>query len=416
MDKRYLKWYLLVGVLALIGSQLYMRPETRGLLSFSYWQSLFRYGAVLRLIESEYVDPDAMDYHSFTDAALNGGLMQFDPYASYYTEDAYMRFQEEAEQRYVGVGIEVGYFESKALITDVFAEGSAGEAGIQVGDRIVGVDEMEVSEDNLSVLIDAIRGQPGTEVSLKVERIGEEAPLQIRIERQSITLSSIADATMEMEAVGYVRVRQFTEKTDVELREAIKSLSADGMRGLIIDLRGNPGGRLDTAVQMAEFFLEPGKTILKVQSRRGIEEVFKSKDQSDRYEGALVLLIDERSASASEVFAGALRDHDRAVLVGETSFGKGSVQSVIGFSNGDGLKLTSARYLLPNGQVVQGVGVEPDIEIEIPEQAHMRQMLRRHLETQVDAATIEAFFGFELVPDAVLEAGKSALVELLKSE
>ena len=202
-------------------------------------------------------------------------------------------------------------------------------------------------------------------MSLTLARIGIETPVTLAMERREIALDSVSDVELVSSEIGYLRIRQFIEKTDVELSAAVDHLIKEGATDLIIDLRSNPGGRLDAAARMAELFLELDQTILKVESRRGVEETFQVLGTGVSYKLPTAVLIDGQSASASEIFAGALQDHERAIIVGETSFGKGSVQSVFGFSNGDGMKLTSARYLLLKGAIVQDVGVVPDIEVEM---------------------------------------------------
>jgi carboxyl-terminal processing protease len=411
MDKRYLKWYLLVGFLALLSSQFYVRPEMRGLVSWDYWQNLLRYGQIMRLAESRYVDPTEFDYEQFTNLALDGALRQLDVHSSYYTLEDFERFNNDANQTYVGVGIEVASFEQKTVISDVFAEGSAGNAGIRVGDRIVGVDGLDLIDSSIGEILDLIRGETGSEVSIEVERIGNEDRLNFKMLRKEITLQSVSDVSMLTDTIGFVRVRQFTDDTDTELADALKGLAKRGMEGLIIDLRGNPGGRLETATRMASLFLDYDQIILKVQSRDGIEEVIRVESEKAVFEVPVVILLNRQSASASEILAGALQDHGRAVLVGEKSYGKGSVQSVFGFNDGGGMKLTIARYLLPKGAVVNGIGVSPDYEVDVPEEDRARSLLQQHLDLQINEAEFLSFFGFAPSGDRVLEKALEVILE-----
>lgn len=412
MDKRYLKWILLSGVVAIIAAQFYVRPELRSLFSYHYWDNLLRYGRVMRLVEAEYVDGKAVDFKAFTDHALREAVAELDDYTSYFTADEYERFNQDANQVYVGVGIEVGYFSGRTVIADVFEQGSAGQAGIHVGDFIVGVDGEDLREADMRDIVKQIRGEPGTAVTLEIVRPLEAEPLFFTMERRSIALDSVIDVRMESESIGYLRIRQFIDATDVELLDAMHDLSDQGMQSLVIDLRGNPGGRLDTAARMAEFFLDAGDVILTVQSRRGGDEVFRVRKDIERFEIPIVILIDGLSASASEIFSGALRDHQRAVLVGAKSYGKGSVQSVYGFTDGDGLKLTSARYLLPGGETINGIGVEPDVAVEISEEDRILRLLQEHHLRRMDADAFEQTFGFAPVGDATLETA----LALLKAE
>jgi carboxyl-terminal processing protease len=209
----------------------------------------------------------------------------------------------------------------------------------------------------------------------------------------------VVDVEMATETVGYMRVRQFIDETDLEMISAIHRLKAEGMQGLIIDLRGNPGGRLNIAVRMSEIFLDAGQPVLTVQSRRGVQEVFYAEATLDANHQPLVVLIDGDSASASEIFSGALRDHARAVLVGEKSYGKGSVQSVYSFPNGDGLKLTSARYLLPSGEAINGTGVCPDVTVEMDAEEAILLILQKHHLRKMSDASFTKTFGFAPIED-----------------
>lgn len=400
MDKNTLRWMIPVALLAVLASQFAARADWRAMFSKDYWQSLSRYGMVMRIVESEFVHADEVDFQDLTDVALRAAVRSLDPYSDYMTPDDYEEFSMAANQEYVGVGIEVGQFSGRIIISQVFEEGSAGTAGILSGDFIIGVDGVDTREETLGEVIDRIRGEPGSMVSLEVERPITAEEHSFDLERRAIALDSVVDVEMATDTVGYMRIRQFIDETDLEMVSSIHRLHAEGMQGLIIDLRGNPGGRLDIAVRMAEIFLEEGQKILTVQSRRGVEEVFYAESTVDANQQPLVVLIDGNSASASEIFSGALRDHERAVLVGEKSYGKGSVQSVYSFRDGDGLKLTSARYLLPSGEAINGTGVFPNVTVErSTEEAILLMLQEHHLRNLTDNAFTKAF-GFAPVEDS----------------
>jgi carboxyl-terminal processing protease len=262
--------------------------------------------------------------------------------------------------------------------------------------------------------VERIRGGPGCYVSLNIERPVSGEPLRYDLMLQSIALDSIVDIEMKAGAVGYFRVRQFIENTDSEMRTALENLQNQGMRGLILDLRGNPGGRLDTAARMAEVFLQRGQRILTVQSRRGVQDIFEvGAEDSASYSGPLIVLIDGGSASASEILAGALRDHSRAILVGERSFGKGSVQSVVSFRGGDGLKLTSARYLLPSGEAINGKGVSPDVQVEMAPRESLLRMLQKHHLRKMSAESFKEAFGFAPRKDVQLKTAENLIGGIL---
>ena len=413
MDKRYVKWLIPVALLSILAAQFWARPELRALLSADYWQSLFRYGKVMRLVESEYVHADQVEFEHLTDIALREAVRSLDDYSDYMIAEDYEAFNMAANQEYVGVGIEISEFSGRVIIANVFEQGSAGGAGIIAGDIIVGIDEVDTHEESLADVVTRIRGEPGTMVNIQVERPITHEQLSFELERKAIALDSVVELEMKTEDVGYFQIRQFIDATDVEMIAAIKALSAQGMRGLIIDLRGNPGGRLDTAARMAEVFLEKGQTILTVQSRRGVEEVFQSRGAKQAYRGPVVILIDGNSASASEILAGAMRDHGRALLVGQKSYGKGSVQSVIGFPGGDGLKLTSARYLLPNGEAINGTGVYPDITVESTPEHQVVLMLQKHHLRSHTSEDFTRIFGFAPVQDEALQVATDTLETVL---
>lgn len=416
MDKRYLRWGIPIALLAVLASQFAMRSDLRALASVDYWKSLSRYGKVLRIVESEFVHADEVSFHDLTDVALRGAVGSLDSYSEYMTPDDYEDFNMAANQQYVGVGIEIGQFSGRVIITNVFEQGSATSAGVLAGDFIVGVDGADTRTEALPEVVDRIRGEPGSLVILEVERPITERSLSFEMERRAINLDSVVDIEMKSDSVGYFHVRQFIDDTELEMVAALRSLNSQGMRGLILDLRGNPGGRLDTAARMAEVFLRQGQKILTVQSRRGVEDVFEARGSPDAYLQPMVVLIDGNSASASEILAGALRDHARAILIGEKSYGKGSVQSIFTFPGGDGLKLTSARYLLPSGEAINGTGVYPNINVELSrEEAIVLMLQKHHLRNMSEADFIRAF-GFEPFVDPQLKLAEEILEGLLATK
>jgi carboxyl-terminal processing protease len=415
MDKRTLRWVIPVALFAVLASQFATRADWRALLSMDYWKSLSRYGMVMRIVESEFVHADEVNFQDLTDVALREAVRSLDPYSDYMTPGDYEEFNMAANQEYVGVGIEIGQFSGRVIISQVFEQGAAAEAGVLSGDFIVGVDGVDTREEALGEVVGRIRGEPGSLVSLEVERPISAETHTFELVRRAIALDSVVDLEMKTESVGYLKVRQFIDETDLEMISAIHALSAQGMQGLIVDLRGNPGGRLDTAAKMAEVFLQPGQKILTVQSRRGVEEVFEAGVSVDAFRQPLIVLIDGHSASASEILAGALRDHARAVLVGEKSYGKGSVQSVYGFRDGDGLKLTSARYLLPSGEAINGTGVYPDVTVEMDAEEAILLMLQKHHLRKMSPAAFTRAFGFAPVEDSQLKVARQMLTALIAS-
>ena len=302
MEKHTLRWVIPVALLAVLASQFATRADWRAMFSLGYWQNLARYGMVMRIVESDFVHADEVDFQELTDVALRAAVRSLDPYSEYMTPDDYEEFGMAANQEYVGVGIEVGLFSGRIIISQVFEQGSAGVGGILAGDFIVGVDEFDTRDESLGEVIDRIRGESGSMVSLQVERPITAEEHSFNLERRAIALDSVVDVEMATETVGYMRVRQFIDETDLEMVSALQLLKSEGMQGLIIDLRGDPGGRVDIAVRMSEIFLDEGQEILTMQSRRGVEEVFYAEATLNANHQPLVVLIDGNSASASEIF------------------------------------------------------------------------------------------------------------------
>ena len=413
MNKRYLKWLLPVGLFAFLLSQILSRPELRGLFSADYWVNWWRYGQVIRLVEAEYVHADDVNFRAFTDVALQGAVGALDGYSDYMTPVDYEEFNMAANQEYVGVGIEIAEFAGRVVVAQVFPQGSAQLVGMRPGDCIVAVDGDDVKGDTFRDISSRIRGESGSWVRLTVERSGVAGAVDFNLERRAIALAAVADVELMPSKVGYLKLRQFTDSADREMSAAIEQLQREGMLGLLLDLRGNPGGRLMVAANIAELFLHHGQRILSVESRRGEADIIEAAEVDGGYFGPLVVLIDGASASASEVLAGALRDHHRAVLVGARSYGKGSVQSVYQFRSGEALKLTTARYLLPEGEAINGSGVQPDIEVEVADRDRVLLLLQQHHSRTMDDETFEQCFGFKPVDDVQLESALETILAII---
>lgn len=416
MNKRYIKWGVIFFCLSFVLTHVFMRPDLKALFSRDFWENLSRYSRVMRLIESEYVYADDVSYEQLTNTALKQLASSLDPYSKYMTEEDYDHFNMASNREYVGVGIELSEFAGRVRITQVFAGGSAAESGVEAGDWVIGVDGEDVRNEVISDVSERIRGESGSLVALELERFGATAPLVYELERGAITLESVVDVEMRAESIGYMRLTQFTERAGEDLKAALAGLQGQGLRALILDLRNNPGGRLDTAAEIAELFLEGKQRIVTVESRRGVVEAIDAESDGVMFTGPMVVLINGNSASASEILAGAFRDHRRAVLVGAQTFGKGSVQSIYGFNDGHGLKLTSARYLLPDGEAIHGVGVAPDVEIIPKVETRILRVLQEHHLSDLEDAAFEARFGFAPIEDEALLAAEEILAGLLAAQ
>lgn len=305
-----------------------------------------------------------VDDKTLLDAAIRGMLLELDPHSAFLPAKELGELNDAARGRYSGIGIEVRVRDDKLVINAIINDSPADLAGINPGDVITSIDDNPIAGRYLPDAMDDLLGKPGTEVKLIVlPDEGEERELTIT--RQYIVLPTLSFQLLE-ESYGYFKITQFHRESAIHLEEALESIRSDGieLKVLVLDLRDNPGGVLQPAVAMADGFLDEG-VIVSTRGRNSTMQMEFSAQPGQWLPGTpVMLLVDRRTASASEVFAGALQDHSRAVIVGERTFGKGSVQSVLPLRNGDGIKLTTARYYTPTGKSIQAAGIEPDVVIE----------------------------------------------------
>lgn len=316
---------------------------------------------VMRLVETHYVS--IVDY----DALINGGIEGMvnslnDPHSTYMSADRYDQLRAHTEGNFGGVGIVMSFQpDGKVVVSSVLEEAPAKAAGIQEADEIIAVDGVLVSEYKPDETAMHIRGKEGTSVVLTIRRANEEDK-DYEITRSTIPFkTSAGDIMPENPDMGYIRIASFGENTAKEFKEAYEKLEDEGMKGLIIDLRSDPGGLVTTCVDIANMVVPQGE-IVSVIDRNGNKEVYKSSLEKLKY--PMVVLIDENSASASEILAGALQDTGAATIVGTKSYGKGSVQMVIPMLSGDAMKITVAKYYIPSGRCIDGIGIEPDVEVK----------------------------------------------------
>ncbi|MCR5792394.1 MAG: S41 family peptidase [Lachnospiraceae bacterium] len=287
-----------------------------------------------------------------------------DPYSVYYTPTEYKEISESTEGVFYGIGATVQQDPTAGTTTiiNVVEDGPADKAGVQSGDVVYKINDEDVTALDLSEIVSKMRGDDGTKVKITFIRKGKEVTFDIT--RGKVETTSAAGKMLdEEEKIGYIYVSEFDENTPKQFRSAMADLESQGMKGLVIDLRNNGGGRLDAAVDMADYILPAGR-IVSTKTKNGEESVFDSTDK-ESLEMPLAIVINGHSASASEVFAGAIQDHKSGVLVGEKSFGKGIVQSVFGMTDGSALKLTTSEYFTPSGRNIQGEGLTPDVEVEL---------------------------------------------------
>lgn len=318
-------------------------------------------GEVINRIQREYVD--SVDRRTLVESAIRGMLEDLDPHSKYLDPSQYEDIRISTTGAYSGVGIDVSLDEGRVTVIAPLDDAPAARAGIRPGDVVVSVDDVLVDAENLEEAIDRMRGEPGTEVALGVTREGAAQPLRFVLKRAEIKVETVSSEYLG-DGFGYVRVGGFAESTAAELDAAARALKAHAggeLAGLVLDLRNNPGGVLDAAVEVADRFLDSGLIVRgtgRVRHAR-FERHARSGDPLEHVE--LAVLVNAGSASGSEIVAGALKDHGRAPLVGEATYGKGSVQSVMPLGSGNAIKLTTARYLTPSGRSINGTGIAPNV-------------------------------------------------------
>ena len=316
---------------------------------------------VLDKINKEYVDE--INQNEVMDAAINGVLQSLDPYSAYMSPESFDSMRTETSGEFGGLGIEVSMEAGVVKVISPLDESPAYEAGVKAGDYIVKINEHQVQGKTLSEAVDLMRGPVGSDIEITVRRIGERKALVFNITRKIIKIQSVKSKKIDKN-IGYIRLTAFNENSSSQVRKKIKEFDKDkNIKGYILDLRNNPGGLLSQAIKISDFFLSNGE-IVSTKSRKENENRKWFANEGDILNGkTLVVLINNGSASASEILAGALKDHKRAILIGETTYGKGSVQSIIPLKNKGAIRLTISKYYLPSGVSISEVGVDPDIEV-----------------------------------------------------
>ena len=325
------------------------------------YEKIDLFGQVLEKINKEYVDE--VDQSKSMDAAINGLLQSLDPYSAYMTPESFEGMQTETSGKFGGLGIEVGMESGVVKVITPIDNTPASKAGLKAGDYIVKIDGVQVQGKSLMDAVDLMRGLVGSSIEITVRRRGVKKALIFNITREIIQVQSVKSELIDNN-IGYIRLTSFNENSSDQVKEKVKKLNKnENLKGYILDLRNNPGGLLSQAIKISDFFLENGE-IVSTKSRKISENRKWFAKKGDLTNGkTLIVLINYGSASASEIVAGALKDHKRAIILGENSYGKGSVQSIIPLKNRGAIKLTIAKYYLPSGKSISEVGVTPDIEI-----------------------------------------------------
>ncbi|MBF0421782.1 MAG: S41 family peptidase [Magnetococcales bacterium] len=328
------------------------------------YEKLRVFSEVFRLIKQNYVED--VDEKTVLYGAIQGMLKSLDPHSSFLTPENFKEMRVDTKGEFGGLGIEITHAERGIRVVSPIEDTPAFEVGMKAGDLIIKIDDESTEDMELMDAVKKMRGKPGTSITLVVVRQGETKPLTFKITRAIIKIRSVK-WRLEGDKIGYVRVIQFNEQTYPLLQEAMTDLEKSAgskLKGLVLDLRNDPGGLLDQAVQVADAFIDKGLIVYTKGRIDGKDMSFEAQEGDLLTNAPMVVLINAGSASASEIVAGALQDHHRAVLMGTRSFGKGSVQTIIPLSDGSGLRLTTAKYYTPSGRSIQAKGIDPDIVVE----------------------------------------------------
>ena len=319
------------------------------------------FGEVLEKINKEYVDE--VNQSESMDSAINGLLQSLDPYSAYMSPKIFEQMQTETSGEFGGLGIEVGMEAGVVKVISPIDDTPASKAGLKAGDYIVKINNTQVQGKSLSEAVDLMRGPVGSGIELTVRRIREKKALVFNIVREVIQVQSVKSEVLE-DDIGYIRLTSFNDNSSDQIEKQIKKLNKNkNINSYILDLRNNPGGLLSQAIKISDFFLDNGEIVSTKSRKKSENRKWFAKGGDITGGKTLLVLINYGSASASEIVAGALKDHKRAILLGENSYGKGSVQSIIPLKNRGAIRLTVAKYYLPSGKSISEVGVRPDIEI-----------------------------------------------------
>ena len=337
--------------------------------SYSYsnnelYEKIDLFGEVLEKIKKDYVDE--VDQTKMMDSAINGVLQSLDPYSAYMSPSLFKEMQTDTRGEFGGLGIEIGMESGVVKVISPIDDTPAANAGIKSGDFIVKIGDEQVQGKSLMEAVKLMRGPIGTSIKLTVRRKNVKKPLEFRITRKIIEVKSVNSEILGGDKnLGYIRLKSFNENSDKQFLDIVKQFEKNKkIKGYIFDLRNNPGGLLTQAINITDFFLDDGE-IVSTKGRKASETRKFFARKGDEIEGKpIIILINNGSASASEIFAGALKDHKRAIILGENSYGKGSVQSIIPLRNGGGMRLTISKYYLPSGNSISEIGVTPDIYVE----------------------------------------------------
>ncbi|HEX7619418.1 MAG TPA: S41 family peptidase, partial [Verrucomicrobiae bacterium] len=370
-----MKRHLIFGVAAaalllnlVLGAAVYLNSARAAEQKDSADANLNLFANVLEKVRAEYVNGTNLTYHNLTYSAIKGMIGSLDPHSEFLDAQDYQQLQNDTEGQFGGLGLNVTMRDGCVTVIAPMEDTPGFRAGILTGDRIVKVDGRSVERKSLGEVVKQLRGEPGTPVTVTIQRPATGAEKSFTLTRAIIQIAMVKDIngrkqfSLGADKIGYIRITEFGEKAGDELEAAIRKLKAQDMKALILDLRMNPGGLLDEAVAVAQKFLPRGQLVVSTEGRHSVEKYFAK--GGDELKGIpIVVLVNLGSASAAEIVTGCLQDLHRAVILGEKTFGKGSVQSIFPLDDGSALKLTTAKYYTPSHKVIHQHGITPDIEV-----------------------------------------------------
>ena len=366
MLKNRSKLLLLLIVISMVlslGGWSTLRAKGNPVENSDVYQYLKLFSDVMSIVQDNYVEK--IDQKKLIYGAINGMLRELDPHSSFLKPEEYKELQIETKGKFGGLGIEITIRDNILTVVAPLEDTPADKAGILANDQIMKIDDQLTQDMSLTDAVQKMRGPKGTKVKLTIIRKGEKKPLDFELTRDVISIQSVKSRTLEP-GFGYVRLSSFQSGTAGDLRKALEQLESDnpGMQGLILDLRNDPGGLLDQAVEVSDQFLESGLIVYTGGRLESQKMRFEAHKKAKQYNFPMVVLVNSGSASASEIVAGALQDHKRAIVMGEQTFGKGSVQTVIPLNDGSALRLTTSLYYTPSGRSIQAQGITPDIMVK----------------------------------------------------
>jgi carboxyl-terminal processing protease len=358
------KAFVISSLLVVLTLSLGGTVASKGTDTGATYEQLRLFTEVLSIVQNQYVDETAPKELIYS--AIKGTLRGLDPHSSFLDPESYREMQVETSGSFGGLGIEITLRDDILTVVSPIDGTPAYRAGLQAGDRIVKIDGLATKDMQLADAVKKMRGKPGTKVTISIVREGWTEPKDFEIQREQIRVHSVRTHDLGG-GIGYVKLRQFQEQTAHDLDQVLEKFAKDGMKAIVLDLRNNPGGLLTSAVEVTEKFIEDGKLVVYTEGRVRNQNMRFSAHAKKAYNAIpMVVLVNQGSASASEIVAGALQDYGRAIVVGVQTFGKGSVQTIIPLSDGSGLRLTTAKYFTPKGRSIHGKGISPDIVVEVP--------------------------------------------------